>query len=89
MNTRGVDSSDADDLGALVRFLASAIVEHPDQVRVSRVAGETTIIYELNVATDDVGRVIGRRGRTANAMRTLLRAASGHRGFRVNLEIVS
>ncbi|MBN1641751.1 MAG: KH domain-containing protein [Anaerolineae bacterium] len=76
-------------MGELIQFIASSIVEHPEEVRISKVAGETTVIYELSVATEDVGRVIGRRGRTANAMRTVLRAASGHRGLRVNLEIVS
>ena len=89
MDTQSSDPAGADDLGEMIQFIVRALVEHPDQVRVSTVTGETTVIYELNVAADDVGRVIGRRGRTANALRTVLRAASGHRGMRVNLEIVS
>ena len=89
MESHGAGPTDTDDLGELIRYIASSIVERPAQVRVTKVAGETTVIYELSVATDDVGRVIGRRGRTANALRTVLRAASGHRGVRVNLEIIS
>jgi predicted RNA-binding protein YlqC (UPF0109 family) len=79
----------ADNLGELVAFIASSIVDDPTQVQVDRILGETTTIYELSVAPEDVGYVIGKRGRTANAIRTVLRAASGHEGRRANLEILA
>jgi predicted RNA-binding protein YlqC (UPF0109 family) len=79
----------ADNLGELVAFIASSIVDDPTQVQVDRILGETTTIYELSVAPEDVGHVIGKRGRTANAIRTVLRAASGHEGRRANLEILA
>jgi predicted RNA-binding protein YlqC (UPF0109 family) len=56
---------------------------------VAEVKGENMIVYELRVSAEDVGRVIGKGGRTANAIRTLLRAASGRRGMRAGLEILS
>ena len=89
MNTMGTSQATADNLGELVTFIVSSIVDDPTQVQVGQVTGKATVIYELSVAPDDVGRVIGRRGRTANAIRTVLRAASGHRGKRANLEILA
>jgi predicted RNA-binding protein YlqC (UPF0109 family) len=88
MNTTGADRATADNLGELVAFIAGSIVDDPTQVQVDQVTGETTVMYELSVAPEDVGRVIGKRGRTANAIRTVLRAASGHQGKKTNLEIV-
>jgi len=84
-----VGSSTTDGLGELVTYIASSIVDDPGQVQVDRIASESTVIYELSVAPGDVGRVIGKQGRTANAIRTLLRAVSGHRGKRTSLEIIS
>jgi predicted RNA-binding protein YlqC (UPF0109 family) len=72
----------------LVEYIAKSLVEHPDQVRVEEIMGARSIIYELSVAPSDMGRVIGKRGRVANAMRSLLRAASSGRGKRAILEIV-
>jgi hypothetical protein len=72
----------------LVEFIAKSLVDDPSQVRVSEVAGETTPILELRVGPEDMGRVIGRGGRTANAMRTLVRLLASKQGKRVNLEIV-
>jgi predicted RNA-binding protein YlqC (UPF0109 family) len=57
-------------------------------VRVSEVEGSNTVIYELRVAPEDMGRVIGKSGRVANAMRTLLRVVAVRQGKRVTLEIV-
>jgi predicted RNA-binding protein YlqC (UPF0109 family) len=57
-------------------------------VRVSEVEGSNTVIYELRVAPEDMGRVIGKGGRVANAMRTLLRVVAVRQGKRVTLEIV-
>ena len=72
----------------LVEYMARALVEHPDQVRVQEVAGARSIIYELHVAPSDMGRVIGKNGRVANAMRSLVRVASARSGKRAILEIV-
>ncbi len=65
------------------------MVDDPSQVHVTVVETENIVIYELRVAPGDVGRVIGRKGRTANALRTVLRAAAGRQRKRVSLEIVS
>jgi predicted RNA-binding protein YlqC (UPF0109 family) len=89
MNTTDVGGKTADSLGDLVTYIASSIVEDPTQVKVDRITGETTIMFELSVAPDDVGRVIGKKGRTANAIRTLLRAVSRHSEKRTSLEIIS
>ena len=72
----------------LVEYIARSLVDDPSQVRVSEVEGSNTIIYELRVAPEDLGRVIGKSGRVANAMRTLLRVVAVRQGKRVTLEIV-
>jgi predicted RNA-binding protein YlqC (UPF0109 family) len=75
-------------LKELALRMARAIVNHPDQVHVEEVEGAAMIVLELSVNPDDMGRVIGKRGRVANAMRTLLRASAAKEGKRVNLEII-
>jgi len=72
----------------LVEYMAKALVEDASRVRVREVVGETSIIYELSVAPQDMGRIIGKQGRVANAMRTLLKAAATRQGKRAILEIV-
>jgi predicted RNA-binding protein YlqC (UPF0109 family) len=72
----------------LVEFIAKSLVDDPSQVHVSEIEGETSIILELRVGPEDMGRVIGRGGRTANAMRTLLRVIGAKQGKRIALEIV-
>ena len=72
----------------LVEYVARGLVEHPDQVRVSEVRQGNLIIYELEVAPDDMGKVIGRQGRVINALRALVKAAAVRRGVRVNVEVV-
>jgi len=72
----------------LIEYMAKALVDDPDQVRVEEIEGTNATIYELSVAAEDMGRVIGKQGRVANAMRTLLRAAAARQGRRVTLEIV-
>jgi len=72
----------------LVEYMAKSLVDHPEQVRVEEVAGARSIIYELHVAPSDMGRVIGKNGRVANAMRSLLRVTSIRSGKRAILEIV-
>ncbi|HEY7562568.1 MAG TPA: KH domain-containing protein [Gaiellaceae bacterium] len=72
----------------LLAYLARSLVDHPDQVRVERVERDGAVVLRLHVAEDDVGKVIGRQGRIARALRTLVRASGGHRHERAVLEIV-
>ena len=72
----------------LIEFLAKSLVNHPEVVMVTeRTEGDTTI-FELKVAPDDMGKVIGKQGKIAKAIRTLVRAASTKDSRRVNVEIV-
>lgn len=72
----------------LVEYMAKSIVNDQDAVIVREIAGNSATILELSVTPDDMGRVIGKQGRVANAMRTLLRVAAVKEGKRVTLEIV-
>jgi predicted RNA-binding protein YlqC (UPF0109 family) len=72
----------------LVEFLARALVDRPDDVHVAEIAGEQTVVLELRVARDDLGKVIGKQGRTVKAMRALLSAASAKLRKRADLEIL-
>jgi len=60
----------------LVEFVAKSLVDHPDKVEVREIEGEKTTVIELKVAPEDLGKVIGRQGRTARAIRTLLAAVA-------------
>jgi len=72
----------------LVEYIAKALADNPSQVNVSEIEGESSLILELRVAPEDMGRIIGRDGRTANAMRSLVRVLAAKQGKRVTLEIV-
>ena len=72
----------------LVEKIAKALVDNPDKVQVFELAGEQTTILELMVAPEDVGKVIGKQGRTAQAIRVILGAAGMKLKKRVNLEIL-
>ncbi|MCK4359219.1 MAG: KH domain-containing protein [Candidatus Cloacimonetes bacterium] len=72
----------------LVEFMAKALVDNPDEVVVKEVAGERVTLYELRVGEGEVGKVIGKGGRTANAMRTILNSVSTKHGKRSELEIL-
>ncbi len=72
----------------LVTYLAKALVNNPDEVEVSEIQGETAAILELRVAKEDLGRIIGKQGRTAKSIRTLLNAAASRTNRKVVLEIV-
>ena len=74
--------------GELVEYLARRLVEKPDEVTVEEFDEDDAHVIELHVASDDLGRVIGRGGRIARAMRTLVRAGGAHGDRRVLLEIV-
>jgi len=73
---------------ALVEYIAKSIVNEPDAVVVTEEADEQGIILKLQVADDDKGRVIGKQGRIAEAMRTLVRVKAAKAGTRVTLQIV-
>jgi hypothetical protein len=72
----------------LVEKLVQAIVDQPEKVQVTEVKGERTIVYEVRVAEEDLGKVIGKEGRIANALRTILKAAAAKLGKKVSLEIL-
>jgi len=71
----------------LVEYMARGLVEHPDQVRVEEEEDRDRIIFHLEVAEGDMGKVIGKEGRIANAMRNLLKVAATRENVRVGLEI--
>jgi len=75
-------------LKELIEYIAKALVDNPDQVKVSEIEGEKTSVIELSVAKEDLGKVIGKQGRTARAMRTILSAASTKVKKRAVLEII-
>ncbi|OPY12034.1 KH domain-containing protein [Syntrophus buswellii] len=72
----------------LIKYIAQALVDNTDAVEVSEVVGEQTSVIELRVAKEDLGKVIGKQGRTAKAMRTILSAASTKLRKRAVLEII-
>jgi predicted RNA-binding protein YlqC (UPF0109 family) len=72
----------------LIDYIAQALVDNPDQVKVTEIEGNQTTVLELKVAKEDIGKVIGKQGRTARAMRTILSAASAKIKKRSVLEIV-
>jgi predicted RNA-binding protein YlqC (UPF0109 family) len=75
-------------LKELIRAIAIELVDHPDQVQVTEIAGEHNSLIELRVAKEDIGKVIGKEGRTAQSMRTILTAVSTKLGRRAHLDIV-
>ena len=77
-----------DNMKDLIEYIARALVDAPDQVKVSEVEGEKTSVIELTVAKEDLGKVIGKQGRTARAIRTILSAASTKIRKRSVLEII-
>jgi len=72
----------------LIAYIAKALVDKPEEVVVTEIEGEQTSVIELKVAKDDLGKVIGKQGRTARAMRTILSAASTKINKRSVLEII-
>lgn len=72
----------------LLEMLAKSLVDHPESVEVSQVEGERSIILELKVAADDMGKVIGKQGRIAQALRTIVKAAAVKEGKKVMVEII-
>jgi predicted RNA-binding protein YlqC (UPF0109 family) len=72
----------------LVQYLAKCLVNNPDAVDVKETQGETASVLELRVAKEDLGRIIGKQGRTAKSIRTILNAAASRANRKVVLEIV-
>jgi uncharacterized protein len=72
----------------LIKYIAQALVDYPDQVSVTEIVGNQTSVLELKVAKEDLGKIIGKQGRTARAMRTILSAASAKIKKRTVLEII-
>ncbi len=73
----------------LVEYIVKALVDKPDEVNVTQTEGESVTILEIRVAQDDVGKVIGREGRIANAIRTVAKAAAAKQKKRVTIEILT
>jgi predicted RNA-binding protein YlqC (UPF0109 family) len=72
----------------LIEYIVKALVDNPDKVAITEIAGEKSIIYELRVGEGDLGKVIGKEGRTAKAIRTIITAAAMKQGKRAVLEIM-
>jgi len=72
----------------LIKYIAKSLVDHPDLVKVTEVEGERTSILELSVAKEDIGKIIGKQGKSASAIRTILNAASMKQKKRTILEII-
>jgi len=75
-------------LKELIVYIVKKLVDNPEKVRVKEVRGEQNMILELSTAKEDIGKVIGKQGRTIKALRTLLNAASVKSGQRVTLEVI-
>jgi predicted RNA-binding protein YlqC (UPF0109 family) len=72
----------------LIEYIARSLVDHPDEVKVSEAGGGSRVRIELSVAKDDMGRVIGKGGKVANSIRTLLRVAAEREGKQATLDVV-
>ncbi|MGB7053774.1 MAG: KH domain-containing protein [bacterium] len=72
----------------LIEYIVKALVDNPDKVTVHEIAGEKSMIFELRVGEGDLGKVIGKEGRTAKAIRTIITAAAMKQGKRTVLEII-
>jgi len=72
----------------MVEYIAKSLTDEPDAVRVSEAIGETVIMIEMNVASEDMGRMIGRKGQTINAIRSLARILGAKMERKVSVEIV-
>ncbi|MCJ7772271.1 MAG: KH domain-containing protein [Desulfobacterales bacterium] len=72
----------------LIKRIVQALVDHPEQVEISEVKGQHVLILELKVAKEDIGKVIGKKGRNVQAIRTILSNASGKEKKRTTLEII-
>lgn len=81
-------SADSSELKLLVEFIAKALVDKPDEVSANEIVGDTAVVIELRVASDDVGKVIGKSGQTAKALRKILSAAATKHKKKSMLQII-
>ena len=81
-------SQELSELAKLIKYMAQMLVDVPDQVEINEIVGENTTVIELKVAKEDLGKVIGKQGRTARSIRTILNGASTKLRKRTVLEIV-
>lgn len=72
----------------LIKHIAKALVDHPEEVKVTELKGELSSVIELKVAKDDVGKIIGKQGKTAQAIRTILSTSSAKLHKKIVLEII-
>jgi len=75
-------------LKELTEYIVKALVDHPDKVEVKEISGEKSIIFELKVGEGELGKVIGKEGRTAKAIRTIISSAAMKQGKRTVIEII-
>jgi len=71
-----------------IEYIVKRLVDRPEEVQVTEISGDRTVVYELRVGDGDLGKVIGKRGQTAKSIRTLLTAAAAKKGKRAVLEIL-
>ena len=71
-----------------VEYIVKNLVDNPDKVKITEIGGTQTLIIELSVEKADIGKIIGKKGKTINAIRTLLMSVASRNGIRVNLEIL-
>jgi uncharacterized protein len=72
----------------LIEYVVKTLVDHPDEIRIAEITGERTIVFELRCHPDDVGKVIGKSGKTVGAIRTLLSTVAARQNKRAMLEVV-
>ncbi len=72
----------------LIEYVVKALVDHPEELRIAEIEGERTIVFELRCHPDDVGKVIGKSGKTVGALRTLLSTVASRQNRRAMLEVV-
>jgi len=81
-------TAEVESMGALIEFIAKSLVDKPDRVEINEIVGTQTNVLELKVAKEDVGKVIGRNGRTADAIRTILNCGAAKINKRYILHII-
>tara|TARA_B100000427_G_scaffold327417_1_gene338115 strand:+ start:10433 stop:10672 length:240 start_codon:yes stop_codon:yes gene_type:complete len=74
---------------SLVEMIVRSLVDYPDEVKINETSGESIMILEINVSPEDVGKVIGKEGRIANAIRTVVKAAAAKLDKKVTVEILT
>ncbi|MCC7103752.1 MAG: KH domain-containing protein [Chloroflexi bacterium] len=75
-------------MSELIDYVAKGLVEHPDQVQIEEVPSGRMTVFEISVAEDDVGKIIGRQGKIIRALRTVVKASATRNGVRVDVDVV-